>query len=836
MKLNYRHYDRYTKVLLHFDDDNDPFKDECGNIWTPTGNMTIDSTNAKFGKAAQFDGESHLQMNGGIYLGGQDFTIDLWAYCDSTSDTSAQFFEINDLNNDTRLNLRRDNNNIRMWLNNAADISAYEGNIYSVTLTLDSWNHFAITFNGTEQIATLFVNGKLKGSVTKTYLDFTRNNYSINIGVRISENTIDRFIIGAIDEFRISDGIARWTSNFTPPIDPYTADPEILIDSCKLYSIPPSKPRVVLDLANNQKLYSMVVPAKINRPTDNTVALLHFDESTTKDELGNEWNSDPDNYLDTVFIKSGLSSLYINNGNLYREFQLAANTTIEFYFYIWGGAECDFLRQTISSDVFYAISSLPTEDFVFREGIDNENILLESLGSYPPKDQWNHFAFVNGVGTFINGQLVSTYGKDKFAIDKKYTLSIGGGTLIIDELRITNETLYTADFTPPTAPLTIQYEQIDHPLASKIKFTHNNETVAIASKKYDCEVTVKHSDTDVDLYRSGRMGFTVPTVILYKGNSSQSILLDTESFGDAEIVSVSDDSLISTSTDGQRITISATSSGSGSINLRVKEDANYESVIKSIYFENYLMNLSDATPSQIQRVAKLGIAPKMWSVGDVTAVIPFTSVKIGDGNRTYSDHANIIDFEENTIIFAMGKNSAGTVDIAFINDGSNYSGTGTGTHYYEYRHHTNNTNSGGWASSNIRATVLPKFLEIMPEEWQNIITARTVWTDNTGGATETADKVTSTSDKLWIPSEYEVAGTSDFANPYEADHQHQFAYFKNNKIRYKSIATSTKCAWWFRSPSTSGSNYFAVWSASKDAVSSQKASYSLGILPCFQVS
>ena len=66
-------------ALLHFDDDSNPWKDECGNVWETYGTPTISETNAKFGKAAYFNGSSYVYRYGDWSLGGQDFTIDFWA-------------------------------------------------------------------------------------------------------------------------------------------------------------------------------------------------------------------------------------------------------------------------------------------------------------------------------------------------------------------------------------------------------------------------------------------------------------------------------------------------------------------------------------------------------------------------------------------------------------------------------------------------------------------------------------------------------------------------------------------------------------------------------------
>ena len=88
--------DDYTLALLHFDDSSNITKDECEkNNWIAVGNPTISTTNAKFRKGLQLDNEQYLQLNNGITLGGQDFTIDFWAYMTdkSTSGVWKRFFE-----------------------------------------------------------------------------------------------------------------------------------------------------------------------------------------------------------------------------------------------------------------------------------------------------------------------------------------------------------------------------------------------------------------------------------------------------------------------------------------------------------------------------------------------------------------------------------------------------------------------------------------------------------------------------------------------------------------------------------------------------------------------
>ena len=73
-----------------------------------------------------------------------------------------------------------------------------------------------------------FVDGILIDSLTYTSFNPTQT-WTLYIGgnayakgnASTSPNSGLNGFVGTIDEFRISDGIARWTRNFTPPTEPY---------------------------------------------------------------------------------------------------------------------------------------------------------------------------------------------------------------------------------------------------------------------------------------------------------------------------------------------------------------------------------------------------------------------------------------------------------------------------------------------------------------------------------------------------------------------------------------------------------------------------------------
>jgi hypothetical protein len=87
-------------------------------------------------------------------------------------------------------------------------------------ITLNTWHHFALVRNGS--MFTLYINGASRGTLTS----------SISIGPQIGSMTFgtwglngaDRFR-GYVSNFRVVNGTAVYTSNFTPPTSPLTAIP-----------------------------------------------------------------------------------------------------------------------------------------------------------------------------------------------------------------------------------------------------------------------------------------------------------------------------------------------------------------------------------------------------------------------------------------------------------------------------------------------------------------------------------------------------------------------------------------------------------------------------------
>lgn len=289
---------------------------------------------------------------------------------------------------------------------------------------------------------------------------------------------------------------------------------------------------------------------------------------------------------------------------------------------------------------------------------------------------------------------------------------------------------------------------------------------------------------------------------------------------------------------GNNVVITGLAAGDATITVKVAAGTNHTAPANKTIAVSVSVpssSLADNTPATIQAAAQSGQAANYWSVGDKMGIALSGTVGALSLSGTY--YAFILGFNHNSSVeggnsihFQFGKTSAG-VDIAFVdgNYGSNGSSAG-------FRMNTSNSNSGGWNGSYMRKTICPAFLAAMPTAWQNVIAACTKYSDNTGGGSNTASYVTTTSDKIWLLSEFEVQGTRSYANSAEQNYQKQYDYYKNgnSKVKYKHNATTTACYWWLRSVNATITNSFCGVTTGGSAYYSS-AYTSIGFAPGFKV-
>ena len=97
--------------------------------------------------------------------------------------------------------------------------------IASPIIPLNTWTHFAVTRDGAN--AKIYINGQLSGSISNSPLTppGASSTYYPN-RLRVGSTITDGAVLanpfnGRMDELRITDGIVRYTGDFTPPTAPY---------------------------------------------------------------------------------------------------------------------------------------------------------------------------------------------------------------------------------------------------------------------------------------------------------------------------------------------------------------------------------------------------------------------------------------------------------------------------------------------------------------------------------------------------------------------------------------------------------------------------------------
>ena len=174
----------------------------------------------------------------------------------------------------------------------------------------------------------------------------------------------------------------------------------------------------------------------------------------------------------------------------------------------------------------------------------------------------------------------------------------------------------------------------------------------------------------------------------------------------------------------------------------------------------------------------------------------------------------------------------------------------------DFRMNTTNTNSGGWKNSDMRYNILgstnaqngnatattatsPKsntLMSCLPADLRAVMRPMCIYTDNTGGGSNTASYVTTTIDFLPLLAEFEIHGARTYANSTEKNNQTQYAYFKkgNSKVKYEHDSQSSSSGWRSRSPHSGSNSDFCSVTGSGGATSNY-ALGSRGVAPAFKV-
>lgn len=333
--------------------------------------------------------------------------------------------------------------------------------------------------------------------------------------------------------------------------------------------------------------------------------------------------------------------------------------------------------------------------------------------------------------------------------------------------------------------------------------------------------------------------------------------------GDGTITATSNNQGVATvSVSGNTVTVNNVNQSNGSAVITIKVAAGTNHTAPSDKTCNVTASfisktLNDNEWSAISSVSSTGA--NYWAVGDRKAVAINGTVGTKAINATY--YVYILGFNHNSsregngITFGGFKTAlSGGTDICLVDD--NYNSYSTGGQKWFNMNHSANTNSGGWKGCDLRYDVLGStntnngdatattatspvsgtLMAALPSALRAVMKPMNIYTDNTGGGSDTASYVTKSVDYLPLLAEYEIFGTRSYANSAEQNYQQQYQYYKNgnSRVKYRHTATSSTAGWWERSPYYNYGTAFCIVLTSGNADSTD-AGFSSGLAPAFRI-
>lgn len=211
-----------VSLLLHFDGTNgQTTTTDSGPLTRSVAltNATLSTTTPKFGASSLnlVGGASYAEVAGAssLQMGSANFTIECWVWFAATAaDQTIMIYD----------NGGNSTSSIQFLMSQASSSFNFQwfiaGTGYVIsggTATISTWIHLAAVRNGTTM--TFYVNGVSVGSNTfGTGSLNAPSGGTLRMGYR-QNNSVS--FTGRIDDLRITKGVARYTSNFTPPASAY---------------------------------------------------------------------------------------------------------------------------------------------------------------------------------------------------------------------------------------------------------------------------------------------------------------------------------------------------------------------------------------------------------------------------------------------------------------------------------------------------------------------------------------------------------------------------------------------------------------------------------------
>lgn len=218
-------------LLLHMDGSNGSttFTDNSNSAHSITalGNAAISTAQSMFGgSSAVFDGTGDalsIPDSDDWHLSTSDFTIECWIYPTSIPAIFTIASQRGTASNQNAWTLQWASSVPGLqWQFSSDGLSSISRSFSSWTPSVNTWYHVAITKSSGAYRC--FINGTQLGGTQTNTTAIYNSNKPLLIGAQNNSSTTTSLtwpIFGYIDEFRLTKGVARYTSAFTAPTAPF---------------------------------------------------------------------------------------------------------------------------------------------------------------------------------------------------------------------------------------------------------------------------------------------------------------------------------------------------------------------------------------------------------------------------------------------------------------------------------------------------------------------------------------------------------------------------------------------------------------------------------------
>ena len=443
--------------------------DSTGNndiIPSSPSTSIVSTAQSKFGsKSMYFNGSTFLTVpaNQNITFGTGDFTIEMWIY--SGANGTGTRLMGNGAGSGWSANkwviATSTPSNVNKFIFAVNNYTSSGDMLISTTPSNDSaWHHFAVTRSGSTW--RIFIDGNLQQTITSSVS--VDNSVAANITVGKSGFSGDSNFTGYIDDLRITPGVARYVSSFTP-VDTSTNINDIYPSATQLYLRGDAGTLTNTFADSSANNFTVTKTGTPGQGTFSPSAVgyysTYFNGSTDYLTTSASSNFDfgtGDFTIECWFHIAGNSPTQ-NNG--VREAILFSNDDD-----ITSGA---VVSGSINLSITGTASTTGTGILFYRRQTSGPSYAEEFLYTGTiAQNTWHHLAVVksgSNIKIFLNGTSVlsTTAVNTTFGTSAK-VFSIGSRLVAnyrsylkgyISNLRVVKGTaVYTANFTPSTTPLT----------------------------------------------------------------------------------------------------------------------------------------------------------------------------------------------------------------------------------------------------------------------------------------------------------------------------------------------------------------------------------------------